>query len=292
MQHPIKETIRHGSEQMNVAVYDHTVPGISARFYPHWHAEYEFIYVYYGNVPFELDGTRYAVGPGQGLLINRRAIHSCAASRQQRARYVCLVFGERFLFPDPADPLYDEYIRNLQGHRKAPPAFLSGAAAWEKRILADIRDAIENYFQRSAAAELNLRIRLLDVFYTLFRADALVPIDGKTGRQAEKIRRVLLWMEQNCTQPIKMGDLAARLHICPAYFCRLFRAAVGQSPKEYLIHCRIAAAASALTAGDESVAAIAARSGFADFNYFSRCFKKVVGISPTEYRGRFADRPE
>lgn len=280
----IKERVKHGNQQMNIAIYDHYVPGISETFRSHWHVEYEFIYVYSGEMQFELEGIRYTVKEKQGLFINRNVIHSCFPPKGKTARYACIVFGEKFLFSDPADPLYELYIRSLQMYQKAPPAFIAGSTAWEQEILLEAHSLLENYFAKTPAYELNMRIQLLSIFYTLIKSNKLVQIDKKANSKADKIRSVLLYIEQNCEQKLSVRELAAQANLCPEYFCRLFKSVIGQTPKEFIISCRIHYATAMLRADEDAISNIATKCGFDDFNYFSRCFKKKLRVSPTEFK--------
>ncbi len=65
----------------------------------------------------------------------------------------------------------------------------------------------------------------------------------------------------------------------------IFREVTGKSPIDYLVGIRIRKAKELLTEGF-NVTETAERSGFNDIYYFSKCFKKHEGISPTTYKNR------
>ena len=67
-------------------------------------------------------------------------------------------------------------------------------------------------------------------------------------------------------------------------FSRRFKRYTGKTPKEYQIACRMARATALLADGDMSLSEIAARCGFAYHSFFSKTFKHLYGITPTEYR--------
>lgn len=60
----------------------------------------------------------------------------------------------------------------------------------------------------------------------------------------------------------------------------------GQSPKAYLSELRIRQACTLMKKSDISITAIAASVGFENSLYFSKVFKKIKGITPTEYRNK------
>ena len=67
-------------------------------------------------------------------------------------------------------------------------------------------------------------------------------------------------------------------------FYRLFKEWAGISPNEYRTRMRISTAKSMLRQSNLGIGEIAARIGYADPYYFSRCFRRSVGVSPQQYR--------
>ena len=72
----------------------------------------------------------------------------------------------------------------------------------------------------------------------------------------------------------------------------LFHSAFGISPQRYLLEQRMTAARQLLLDPYYNISEVASQVGFSNIFYFSRCFKKYHGVSPSEYRGNpshFAD---
>lgn len=82
---------------------------------------------------------------------------------------------------------------------------------------------------------------------------------------------------------ISISGLAEMLKITPEYFRILFKAAYGISPLKYITSLRISLACDLLSSGEFSAGQIAYMCGYSSQSYFSRDFKKTVGVSPTEY---------
>ena len=70
------------------------------------------------------------------------------------------------------------------------------------------------------------------------------------------------------------------------HFERRFRKAFGSSPRQYLLRIRIENATQLLIETEKSVSEIALCCGFYDHAHFSRCFKRFMSVTPTEYRSR------
>lgn len=80
--------------------------------------------------------------------------------------------------------------------------------------------------------------------------------------------------------------LARACGLSEDHFIRRFRALVGQTPAQYVLERRIAAAAQRLLAGEEPIDDIAAACGFPDRFYFTRMFSRKMGLPPAAYRSR------
>lgn len=87
-------------------------------------------------------------------------------------------------------------------------------------------------------------------------------------------------------EPIRIPDLAALCGVSEVYLRRLFHTVHGVSPIQYVNDLKIERARELIASGFYSMTEIAVLSGFNDYAYFSREFKKKVGTSPTEYAQR------
>jgi AraC family transcriptional regulator len=79
-------------------------------------------------------------------------------------------------------------------------------------------------------------------------------------------------------------ELAGRIGYSVHHFSRLFSAIAGQSPSSYINDRVLGSALSAIRSGDRTLAAIAADAGFANYEVFSRAFRRKFGISPRAAR--------
>ncbi len=285
----ILEPTRHGTEQKNIAFYDHPDPkntSMTGHFPAHWHKEYEIIYVTEGPVVFQLNGKEQAVNTGEALIVNRNVIHSCTPP-QRRFHYICVVFGEQYLFPGTADPLYEEYFLPLHAGRKSFPAYISGGG-WQEEMLECIRELCRSGLKKERGCELEWRMLLLKVVHIAYRNNIFEKQREPQGSGIAAVRAALLTIQDNYAEPIRISDLAERSGFSVEHFCRIFKRIVGKTPTEYLLAQRIRAAEYRLTRTTESISEIASESGFDDINYFSRCFKKVHAMTPSQYRKDFS----
>lgn len=110
-----------------------------------------------------------------------------------------------------------------------------------------------------------------------------------SGSRREQSRSRILkaardYISTNYPLPISVEDIAEAADVSRTTLFRVFKAELNTTPVEYLISFRIAQAKRLLTETDFSVTAVARSAGYEDNLYFSRAFRRVVGMSPTEYK--------
>jgi len=94
----------------------------------------------------------------------------------------------------------------------------------------------------------------------------------------------LLMIHEHYEQRMSLQDIAARVHTSPAYLSRKFSDEVGSSLIDYLTEYRLEKAKHLLASTNESISAIAEKTGFNSLHYFSTQFKKKENVTPKKYR--------
>lgn len=116
------------------------------------------------------------------------------------------------------------------------------------------------------------------------KGGALLLTEQEPQAENEYIKKAITYVRDHYQEEIKVGDAAEYLGFSEAYFCRLFKKETGYTFGQYLINYRIHVAAGLLANFPMKVGDAAAQVGFADSNYFSMTFKKIMGLSPREYQ--------
>ncbi|QOZ73953.1 GlxA family transcriptional regulator [Bradyrhizobium arachidis] len=106
------------------------------------------------------------------------------------------------------------------------------------------------------------------------------------GRAA--LQELQRWVAANPGLDHSVASLAARMELSPRHFARLFRAEVGITPATWVEEARVNAARRLLELGNEAPKQVALHCGFADADTLRRAFVRHVGVTPAEYRKRFA----
>jgi len=153
------------------------------------------------------------------------------------------------LFPE-VQSLLDDLLREGQHHRRLTPRL---CAALAEVLLLKIRELTRLTGRRSDAAE-----------ESFLRCKGL--IDTRTDRLQT------------------LGQIATEAGLESSQLCRLFRRYQGLSPYQYLLRRKMTLAGELLMDSHCLVKEAAARVGFSDPYHFSRCFKKIHGLSPKEFQ--------
>ena len=125
---------------------------------------------------------------------------------------------------------------------------------------------------------------LADIFKECYLQNAGEPVPNP------KIEQAVAYMKENLSSPeLTIRDCAAASHISEVYFRRLFRAAYGCAPQAYLIGLRIARAVGLMSGGYYSIKEVAELCGYRDYKYFSTEFKRMKGVSPSEYHYNYKE---
>jgi two-component system response regulator YesN len=108
--------------------------------------------------------------------------------------------------------------------------------------------------------------------------------EKKTESTNDVVEASKAYIEANYTKNITLDDLSMAVNISSYYLSRIFKENTGENFIDYLTRLRIERAKELLSSTQYSMKEIGVMSGYSDPNYFSKSFKKNVGVTPTEYR--------
>ena len=108
----------------------------------------------------------------------------------------------------------------------------------------------------------------------------------RTQKGEKAVDKCLRYMKMNLSKAINLDELADIAGFSPSHLNLLFRKSTGKAPVDYFLHIKMQAASRDLFFTGKTITDIAADYGIYDPYYFSRLFKKVMGVSPTAYRKR------
>jgi len=94
----------------------------------------------------------------------------------------------------------------------------------------------------------------------------------------------LAFLYENLGRPVSLAEMASHAELSESHFSRIFKEQTGHSPVDYFIYLKMQHACSMLTLTQLTIKEIGEALGYHDAYYFSRLFRKFIGVSPREYR--------
>jgi AraC-like DNA-binding protein len=214
------------------------------------------------------------------------------AIQNSTAPFLCFQFDE----PDP--PVIDALSRTRREHPDLP-IFLITRCCSEQLALCAVRMRIWDWVVLPVPlAELHQRIGAWtamtrksrdqlarDIAFPPQCSDPPGPGNG-SNRDGRRTSAAIAHVAAHFDREITLDQVAALCRLSPPQFCRAFRQAHGMSFGQYLMRYRIDRACERLAGQTAVVKNVAYSVGFADHSYFSRAFKRQVGVSPSEFHAR------
>jgi len=145
-----------------------------------------------------------------------------------------------------------------------------------------IRDVCAEAARSQPYAALRMSGLLLEMVAEILRGlNALSP---EYDEHVSLLEEASDYMRAHCAEEVTVEEMAEFCRMSPAYFRRLFARHYGCAPRDYLRRARIQLSKQLMIGSDLNCSEVAYKTGFATVHSFSRAFRAVEGITPTEYR--------
>ena len=105
-----------------------------------------------------------------------------------------------------------------------------------------------------------------------------------TPAATRRIAAAFEYIDARLGSDLNLGEMSAHVAMSKYHFLRTFSHASGMTPHQYVLGRRLRAAATALRNTETPVARVALDLGFGDLSSFNHSFRRVMGMTPTEYR--------
>lgn len=244
---------------------------------PHHHMrrqrsmDYLIFWVLSGRGWVETEGKRFEAGGGDLFCLLKDRPHEYGAYPRNPWDVVWVHFDGKLARG------FAEAIRGFGGPRVKLGQDLELRARWLELVV--FHQARGPHFQTRANtslyALLGLIVHRLQLRQTAKAAE--LPFD---------VHRVQTFIGEHLGETITLAMLAKKAKLSPSHFTRVFRKLFQVSPMQYVLQARAAKACELMTETSLPLKQIAAAVGYEDRYYFSRMFRKVMGVSPSGYRGR------
>ncbi len=178
---------------------------------------------------------------------------------------------------------FEQHYPNVQLKRerfitKAGSIYCTGSVNSVRDVMLHI---IEQHYDEAVASQVS---RHFTHELKLSYISGFLNIPGHNFHDDEVIINIQEWMHQHYNTEINMQHLSDKFELSQRSLNRRFKQATGLSPVQYLQEIRLEKAKELLKTSNLSIAEVAYNVGYPDSAYFSALFRRVVSLSPGEYR--------
>ncbi|MGB7157966.1 MAG: AraC family transcriptional regulator [Tepidisphaeraceae bacterium] len=248
--------------------------------------EYEIHYVVSGTLNFWVGDRNYEIRPGMTFLTQPDELHGGVDAILEPGEWYWL----RLRFPSGSKPLPElsgATTRKLKRDFAAMNAHLFAGSLQLRSCFARL---IEEHRQPSAYGPVMARLILHELLVTVIRDYAKASSAGATDSPflSVPIQRAVQWIQVHLMEELpSIDDIAVQVGLSESHFRRRFHEETGFSPLEYVTRQRVLRAKELLHDKRLSITRLAFDLGFQSSGYFAQVFRKMTGMTPSEYRVRY-----
>ncbi|HEB27685.1 MAG TPA: AraC family transcriptional regulator [Porticoccus sp.] len=234
------------------------------------HQDHLLIYCTDGKGIVAAKGSTVGINAGDILVLPKGIAHRYQATTNAPWSIYWIHF---------AGGLCDNFLEPLLNEDESLTVLSPGAHA---KIVSDFETLLEvrqtGYNQRNFIHASNLLRQLLSYL------SATHPLTTtKEGIQFD-LDAVHALMQEKLHSHLALEELAEKVNLSKYHFSSKYKAITGQSPIQHFLHLKMEHACYLLDISGHSIKAISRDLGYEDNYYFSRLFKKIIGVSPQQYR--------
>ena len=271
------------SPQSTFLIRDMVVPYLSNPY--HFHPELELTYIsrgtgtrYIGDSiePFT-EGNMVLVGPNLPHLWKNDTIYY-GGDPYLKARAIVIQFKDNFL---------GEQLLELPEMKMVKKMILKSRQGLKIQDEDKIASLIKGMADQSGAERIINLLYLLNIIaeskHTKVLSSKAFSVDS-SQMGLKRINTVFAYIFENFSDEISLDKISGIANLTPTAFCRYFKVHTNKTFSTFLTETRINHSCKLILNENRSLSEIAFESGFNDFSYFSKMFKKITGMTASEYR--------
>lgn len=251
-------------------------------------ADYELIVMTEGELYLRYQDKNYTVKKGEYLLLPP----SHKGFREGFREAYCSFYWMHFVAEhDPLIP-YEISFNN----KTTPPHYTDYCTIPQCAVIPRIERVVVMMKQLQDMVKNNYPTVSLDAMVTsimleLYGEVSVVSPESEDPASNKQIYLDIIdYIQTNISRNIKISEIADEFGYNPKYLSHLFVEIRGIPLKQFILSQKMDAANFMLADNDKTVTQIAAELGFSDVHNFAKTYKKVTGLTPSEYRNAFSKR--
>lgn len=248
----------------------------------HWHEELEFNYIVKGKMQVFITGQVYEFQEGEAFFINTNTL--CFMKNSATCEMESHLFHSTFLSGHFRSIYETKYMNPILQSKEIEVIEIRGITEEQKEILKKLRQA--SALQCVENSEFQTRNIFSEIWILLLKeiANRKERYTPTTSVSKERLMTMMAFIQFNYAQKLTLAEIASSASISEREALRCFQMNISETPFEYLMGYRVERAKKLLNSSTLSITEIAIQTGFSNSAYFSKIFKRIVKLTPKEYR--------
>lgn len=256
----------------------------------HYHNYIEILYGLDCDTTVWIEETQYSLKNGDICVINKKETHSIFSERAYN-RYFVIKFSPELLLYEGQTSFELSYILPFFSNNKRIESVIDKEMLNGEEIGEIIARIQTEWYEKKPGYEIYLRGQILQLFCHIVRVwakqnkEIFKPLaDGET---VKIIKEAAEYAASNLDTVTEI-EVSKHFNVSYSYFSRTFKKIMGRSFTKYLNELRLDAAKRRLLTSDMNITEIAADVGFSSSSHFIASFKSYTGITPLQYKKKYA----
>lgn len=256
--------------------------------FPAWtsHMQVELLWIERGSMRLMLDNRSFPAETGDLLVIPPNKLHQLIFDGDGSFSTICLMI-QASMKNELENAGFSGTLSFLGEAMERPILHpLDGQAEWMRLLFLQLER------EKTAALPMSDNALVCLLGLTLIEVERLY--DKPAPAEVEEvydlpeisriIKNVIQYIDRHYQEDIGLARIAQEFWLSPSYLSRQFKSNVGQNLTEFITLRRMRCAREMLRTGEKSVSEVAMEAGFNNVSYFNAVFKKLMGVTPSEYR--------
>lgn len=249
----------------------------------HWHDDIEFMVILSGKMKYNINGEIITLHSGEGLFVNAKQMHYGFSDNYHECIFICVVLHPMMLGASPY--IEEKFIKPVISDTSVPYFIFHESIPWEKEVLNQICEIY--YYRDQEIAELKTQSLFNDIWCKLYQNMLKAQPIHSPAHHLQNLKDMITYIHDNYSQKFSLQDIASAGLVGKTTCYNLFKTYTHKTPLEYLIHYRIQRSLLLLKDKKLSITQISFEVGFSSASYFTETFKKIMKMTPNQYRKNY-----
>ncbi len=243
----------------------------------HLHEEFEIIRILKGRFDLYVNNIVYTLSEGDFFLIECGNLHRGVP---KDCVYECIVFNLNMLFKGRNDTI-SKYISPLISNDVRINQLIHNDSTFKETIATLFLKA----GNKQPFYEFEIYSILFSLFGQLYKKNNVISFPkSQHNHQTLILSEILDWINKHYAENISLERVAEHAGLSKKYLCRIFKKYTDKTIIGYINELKVENACYQIISMNKSITQAALDCGFNDISYFSKTFKKYMGITPLEFK--------